>query len=300
MISIIIPFYNEAGNLGKIIDELVGEVHKLGREFEVILVNDGSSDASRDEITSHHEYGKHVHLYSHKRRRGKGVAIGTGIEHARGSIIVFMDADLQNDPKDLSKLLIKIDEGYDFVNGIRDGRDDHKLIKIYSSVANSFARWAMKSPFTDVNCALKAMKREVLEETVFYGNNFRFLPIHVFLSGYRVTEVKIHNRPRHAGVSKFGVMKIFTGLTDTFTAYFLFRYSEQPLLFFGSIGGIFFGLGFLIAFYLTFERLVYYQLLYNRPLLQFAVLLMIVGIQIIMTGFVGELIVYLSKKKDKI
>lgn len=297
MISIIIPFYNEAGNLEKLADELVLEMEKLNRPFEVIFVNDGSTDASAQEVRRHLEYGKRIHLQSQRRRMGKGQALGLGISHSKGSIVIFMDGDLQNDPKDIQKLLEKIDEGYDFVNGIRDSRDDHELIKIYSSLANSFARIAMRSPFTDVNCAFKAMKREVLEEIIFYGNNFRFLPIAVYMSGFKVTEVKIHNRPRVAGVSKFGVMKVFTGLIDTFTAYFLFRYSERPLMFFGTIGGIFFGMGFVVALYLSAGRILYYQLLYNRPLLQFAVLLMIVGIQIIMTGFIGELIVYLSKKQ---
>lgn len=297
MISIIIPFYNEAGNLEKLIHELLLEMDKLARPFEIVFVNDGSTDASRDEIMRHEQYGKHIHLQSHRRRMGKGIALGTGIEHSHGSIIMFMDADLQNDPNDISKLLIKIDEGYDFVNGVRDSRDDHELIKLYSSMANSFARMAMKSPFTDVNCAFKAMKREVLNDIVFYGNNFRFLPLAVYFNGYKVTEVKIHNRPRFAGVSKFGVMKVFTGLLDTFTAYFLYRYSEHPLLFFGGIGGSAFGLGFVIAAYLSVERIFYYELLYRRPMLQFAILLMIVGIQIIMTGFIGELIVYLSKRK---
>lgn len=300
MISIIIPFLNEAGNLKKLARETILALNELQRPYEVIFVDDGSTDAGAEELTSLPEYDRHIHVYTHRKRSGKGVALGTGIRHAKGDIIVFMDADLQNDPQDLSKLLIKLDEGYDFVNGIRDGRDDPGLIRVYSKVANWFVRSALHSPYKDVNCAFKAMKKKVLDEVVFYGNNFRFLPIAVHLNGYKVTEVTIHNRPRHAGVSKFGVSKVFTGLLDTFTAYFLYRYSERPLLFFGGIGGVSFVIGFIIALYLTIERLFFNMMLYRRPLLQLAILLMIVGIQIIMTGFIGELVVYLNKKNNRV
>ncbi|MEO6508856.1 MAG: glycosyltransferase, partial [Patescibacteria group bacterium] len=143
----------------------------------------------------------------------------------------------------------------------------------------------------------KALKKEILKDTVFYGNNFRFLPLAAFTQGYKVTEVAVDNRARKYGVPKFGNGKAFIGLIDTITAYFLYKFAEKPLHFFGIIGGVFFVIGFLMALYLTIERVFFGVLLIYRPLLQLAILLIIVGIQIGMTGIIGELIVYLNKKK---
>ncbi len=297
MISIIIPFYNEEDNVTKLASEIAHEMRTPGLQYEMIFVDDGSTDQSKAQIKEEALNNQHIKVFSHRKRMGKGEALNTGIKHATGDIIVFMDADLQNDPKDLPKLLQKLDDGYDFVNGSRDKRSDHGLIKLYSNYANKFLRTFVHSPFADINSAFKAMKREVLEEITLYGNNFRFLPLAIYFKGFKVTEVEIHNRPRVHGQSKFGVMKVFVGLFDTMTAYFLYRYAERPLIFFGSIGGFFFGAGVLIALYLSYERLFLNILLYRRPALQLAALLIIIGLQIIMTGFIGELIVYMNKRK---
>ena len=297
MLSIIIPFYNEEDNVVKLAHEIEQKMQALGRTYEMLYIDDGSTDHSKIRINEEAQKNQHIKVFSHRKRMGKGEGLNTGIKHAKGEIIMFMDADLQNDPHDIGKLLEKIDAGYDFVNGIRDSRDDHGLIKMYSSLANSFIRSFVNSPFTDINCAFKAMKREVLEDIVLYGNNFRFLPLAVYYQGFKVTEVTIRNRPRIHGKSKFGVMKIFVGLFDTMTAYFLYRFAERPLIFFGTIGGLIFGFGFLVALYLSYERIFYNVLLYRRPALQFAILLIIVGLQIVLTGLIGELIVYMNKRK---
>ncbi len=297
MISIIIPFFNEEDNVVKLALEIEQEMQTLGRAYEALFIDDGSTDQSVARIKEESHKNHHIKVFSHRKRKGKGEGLNTGIAHATGDIIVFMDADLQNDPHDMGKLLEKIDAGYDFVNGIRDSRDDHGLIKMYSSLANSFMRSFVNSPFTDINCAFKAMKREVLDDIVLYGNNFRFLPLAVYYQGFKVTEVEIRNRPRIHGKSKFGIMKVFIGIFDTMTAYFLYRFAERPLVFFGTIGGLIFSLGFLVALYLSYERIFFNVLLYRRPALQFAVLLIIVGLQIGLTGLIGELIVYLNKRK---
>lgn len=297
MLSIIIPFYNEEENVTKLAHEIEQEMKVLGHEYEAIFVDDGSDDKSKEHIKAESQKNHHIKVVSHRKRMGKGEALSTGIKNSTGDIIIFMDADLQNDPADIKKFLQKIDFGCDFVNGIRDGRDDYGLIKVYSSLANSFMQSFVNSPFADINCAFKAMRREVFEDIVLYGNNFRFLPLAIYLQGFKVAEVTIHNRPRIHGTSKFGVMKIFVGLFDTMTAYFLYRFSERPLVFFGTIGTAIFGTGFLIALYLSYERIFYNVLLYRRPALQFAVLLIIVGLQVFLTGLIGELIVYMNKRK---
>ena len=142
-----------------------------------------------------------------------------------------MDGDLQDDPKDLPKLLKKIDEGYDLVNGIRVNRQENFIVKTYSKIASWFLKTFLHSPFTDINCGYKAFKREVLQNFIFYGNNFRFFPLATYLNGYRVTEIPVVNNQRKYGKTKFGKSKIFVGILDTLTAYFLFKFAEKKLTF---------------------------------------------------------------------
>src|SRR3989338_8597656 len=295
MISIIIPFYNEKESLPVLIDQLIDQMEKLKKECEVVLVDDGSSDNFQFSIFN---FKSNIKLVKHKKRLGKGQALKTGIENSHGDIIIFMDADLQDDPKDIQKFLKKINEGYDFVNGIRTDRQENFLVKSYSYLATKFLKIFLHSPFTDINCGFKVFKKEVLKDFNFYGNNFRFFPLATFLNGYKISEVSVVNNQRKFGKTKFGKSKIFVGILDTLTAYFLFKFSEKPLHFFGLIGGFLFLIGFLISLYLAIERIFFNVLLYRRTVLQLGILLIIVGIQIVMTGIIGELIVYLNKKSN--
>lgn len=298
MISVLIPFHNEADNLPILLGRLVVELNKIGDSYEVIFIDDGSTDRSSERIKDEVDNEK-VFLVRHGKRLGKGRGLNTGLKKSSGEVIVFMDADLQDDPEDLSKFVDKIREGYDLVNGYRIKRQDNSVIKFYSRMANRFLNAFLQSPFSDINCGFKAFKRSVVDDIVLYANNFRFLPLAAYYRGYKVTEVQVHNRPRIHGKSKYGIMKLFIGLIDTLNAYFLYQFSEKPLHFFGIIGALFFGVGFLTAVVLTIQRLIFNMLLYRRPALLFAILLIIVGIQIIMTGIIGELIVYLHKKNSR-
>jgi len=303
MISVIIPFYNEKESLPVLIESLVFELNRLKKEYEIILVDDGSDDNYISKLKTQNSKAqlksKNFKILIHKKRLGKGEALKTGVENSKGKILVFMDADLQDDPKDLVKFFKKIDEGYDFVNGYRIKRQDNFLVKVYSKVASWFLKTFLHSPFSDINCGFKVFKRQVLKDFVFYGNNFRFFPLFVFYQGFKVTEVPVFNHPRRFGKSKFGSKKLFIGIFDMLTAYFLYKFSERPLHFFGIIGGVISLVGFLILFVLVYERIFYNILLYRRPILWLGVLLVIVGIQIISIGIIGELIVYLSKKNSK-
>jgi len=304
MISVIIPFYNEKESLPILIKALAAQLNRLKKEYEIILVDDGSDDVkdiknqilkilkiqSKDKINS-------IKVISHRKRKGKGEALKTGIKNAKGDLIVFMDADLQDDPSDLPKFFEKIDEGYEFVNGYRANRQENFLIKLYSKTAAFFLRIFLHSPFSDINCGFKVFKKDVLEDFVFYGNNFRFLPLFVFYQGFKVAEVAVLNHPRRFGRSKFGPKKIFVGIFDMLTAYFLYKFSEKPLHFFGILGGTISFFGFLILIYLVYERIFHQVLLYRRPVLLLGILLVIVGIEIIATGIIGELIVYFNNKK---
>jgi glycosyltransferase involved in cell wall biosynthesis len=266
---------------------------KENKEYEVILVDDGS----QEKFQSSHFKSHNIHLFTHKKRMGKGEALRTGVRHAHGEVYVFMDGDLQDDPADLVKFTKKINEGADLVNGVREKRKDTFLVKMYSFFANIILRNLFHSPFTDINCGFKMFKKETLDDFPLYGNNFRFFPLSVYYRGFEVAEISVHNRKRIYGISKFGPLKLFTGILDMVTAYFVYIFAERPLHFFGMIGGLLFSVGFCISLYLMIERIFFNVLLYRRPLLQLGIVLIIVGIQVIMTGLIGELIVYFNKNK---
>ncbi len=299
MISIIIPIHNEEGNIATLLKELHSVLSK--KECEIICIDDGSTDASKKTIETLKIHYPDVQLIAYSRRRGKGYALNKGIDQARGHIIIFMDADLQDDPADITLFLAKIDAGYDVVNGWRQARQDKKSMTIISHIGNKLLwRGLLHSHLHDVNCGFKAIRKEALQDIPLYGDNFRFLPLLAQQEGFRVSEVVVHNRARLSGSSKYSARKVLYGLFDTLTTYFIFRFSEKPLHFFGPIGGSILLTGSLLSLYLIYERLFLGILLYRRPALLFALVFIIVGIQIIMTGIVAELIVYLHKKTKKL
>lgn len=294
MISIIIPFYNEEQNLPILGKELVDNLKDL--DYEIIFVDDGSIDSSKFKVES--SKLKNTKIIHHRKRKGKGQALLDGFKASNGDVIIFMDGDLQDDPKDVRKFLKKIEEGFDFVNGWRKERKDNFSKTLPSSIFNFLLlKLLFRSKFHDINCGFKAMKRQVLQEVILYGDNYRFLPILAERTGFKTTEIVVNHKPRQYGQSKFGVFRLLFGSIDTLTTYFIYRFAEKPLHFFGSIGGILFTIGFVMAVYMSIERLFFGVFLYKRPLLFLAVLLIIVGIQIIMTGIIGEIIVYLNQKQ---
>jgi len=293
MISIIVPFYNEEKNIPILLDEIHSECNKAQYEYEVVLIDDGSTRKLHNESLQ----SQNVRLFTHRKRMGKGDALRTGIKNAKGDILVFMDGDLQDDPADFPKFMHEIKSGADFVNGVRAKRNDTLLIRIYSFFANFVLHRLFHSPFTDINCGFKMFRKELLDEYPLYGNNFRFFPLSAFYRGYLVKEVIVHNRKRMHGNSKFGPMKLFTGIFDMTTAYFVFLFADRPLHFFGPIGSLIFLAGFFISLYLAYERIFFKALLYRRPVLQLGIVLIIVGMQVVMTGLIGELIVYFNKNR---
>jgi len=294
-ISVVIPFHNEKENLLVLVDGLEKALSRGAYDYEILLVDDGSYDGYESLLPQLAEK-KTVTLIKLNRQMGKGKALSEGLKQASGDTILFMDADLQDDPEDIPLFIEKLESGYDFVNGHRFTRKDNGIIKIYSTIARWFLRTFLNSPFTDINCGFKIFRKEILSDVVLYGNNFRFLPLAAFYEGYRVGEVNVHNKPRIFGKSKYGISKLFVGLIDMLSAYFLYKFAEKPLHFFGGIGAILFGIGGLALAWVTYERIVMGVLLYRRPALLYAIFLVILGIQIIMTGIIGELIVYLHKK----
>jgi len=296
MISIIIPFHNEKYSLPILVAEIKDSLKNINDSYEIIFVDDASTDQGEKYIQEVSQKDSSVLFIKHLVRMGKGAALTSGLNKAKGETIIFMDADLQDSPHDIPKFIKKLDEGYDLVNGVREVRKDNAIIKIYSKFGNLFLKKALRSPFTDINCGFKIFRKAILDNIVLYGNNFRFFPLAAYLRGYKTAEITVANRERRYGRSKFGLTKPIIGVIDMLTAYFIYQFSEQPLHFFGIIGGVIFTGGFVLVSIMTVQRIFFNMLLYRRPAFLYAILFIIVGIQIIMTGMIGELIVYLHKK----
>ena len=293
-VSILIPFLNEEKNLPVLIQQLKDVFSKIKKTYEIILVDDGSTDKSLESI----EINENIKLLTHKKRMGKGKALITAFQKSSGKIIIFMDADLQDDPYDIPSFLEKIDYGFDLVNGWRKKRNGGLIKTLPSFFGNTIIlRTILQSNFHDINCGFKAMRRDVLENIPLYGDNFRFLPLFAEKGEYKTTEVVVHHHERKHGISKFGFFRRFSIFADILTTYVISRFVEKPLHFFGSIGFLVFSIGLAGTIYLGIERIFFGVLLHDRPILWLFILFTITGMQIILTGITAEIIVYLHNKK---
>ena len=294
MISVIVPFYNEKENLGLLSKKLTAAFKEIKDDFEIIFVDDGSTDGSASVLKPTDEK---IKLISQRKRFGKGRALSNGFSASSGDVIVFMDADLQDDPEEISRFIKTIKRGYDLVNGWRKDRKDPLSKIIPSAIFNFFLlKILFRTKFHDINCGYKALRRELLEQIPLYGDNYRFLPLIAEKEGFKTTEIVVKHNPRLHGKSKYGFLRLFFGFFDTIGTYFIYEFAEKPIHFFGPVGIAIFFIGFVISLYLAIERIFYGVLLYKRPILNLGILLIIVGIQIVLTGIIGELIVYLNKK----
>lgn len=289
-VSIIIPVFNEQENLDPLYREIVEALKDLGQEYEILFVDDGSRDGSADVLRRLHEADPRVKLITFRKNFGQTAALSAGFDYAEGEVVVTMDADLQNDPADIPMLLDKINEGYDLVSGWRYDRKDRWLSRRLPSVlANRLISWATDVKLNDYGCTLKAIRKEVVKNITLYGELHRFIPAVASWMGVRIAEVKVNHRPRIAGTSKYGISRVFRVLLDLITVKFLLSYAGRPIQFFGVPGLICGSLGAFLALYLAVQRLFLRIPIGDRPLLLLAVLLIIVGIQFIVFGLLGEL-----------
>jgi len=301
MLSIVVPVFNEEESLGAFYKELILQVSKLKVGFEVIFIDDGSTDGSLGLLKKIEKENKNIRLFSFRRNQGKAEALTLGFSKARGDLIITLDADLQDRPDQIEKLVKKAKDGWDLVSGWRKNRKDSftKNIssKIFNLVSSSF--WGLK--VNDLNCGLKLYRAEAAKSLNLYGGTHRFIPLILHQEGFSVTEVPVVHDKRKLGKSKYGFSKVFTEIPDMFTMLFLSRYSRRPLHFFAPIGGILFTAGTIILAYLTILRLEGYSI-GRRPLLFLGMLLVISGLQIFFTGFLADLILHNSNKdkEDKV
>lgn len=294
-LSIVLPIYNEAESLPHLLEELAPALEATGRTFEIICIDDGSRDSSFVELQKLRAQDTRVRVIRFRRNFGQTAAFAAGFDRARGEVVITMDADLQNDPADIPQLLAKIDEGFDVVSGWRvkrwqEGFSAFLTRKIPSATANWLISTGTGVPLHDYGCALKAYRSDVVKSINLYGDLHRFIPAIASYYGVSVAEVPVNYRSRQFGRSKYGIGRITRVILDLLTVRFLLNYSTRPIQIFGLMGLVALTLGVLIGLYLTFEKLVYFENLVDRPILLLAILLVMVGVQFITMGLLGEMI----------
>lgn len=291
-LSVVIPIYNEEGNLPILYEKLKTVLEKLGKSYEIIFVNDGSTDKSWEIIKQLAEKDPNVIGVNFRRNYGQTAAMSAGFDVAKGDVIITMDGDLQNDPEDIPRLLEKMSEGYDIVSGWRKDRKDAFLSRtLPSKIANWLISKVTVVHLHDYGCSLKAYKADIAKNLDYFGEMHRFLPALAKPMGARTTELSVKHHPRIYGKSKYGISRTFKVILDLFLVKFLLDYRTKPLRVFGGTGLLLllFGLGVLL--YLVGIKLFFGQDIGNRPLLTFGTLLVLSGIQLLSTGIVAELIV---------
>lgn len=296
-ISVVVPIFNEEENLVPLVDQLEAGLDATGRTWEVLLVDDGSTDRSFEILRELQRERRGLRVIRFRRNFGQTAAFAAGFEHAQGEWVITIDADLQNDPADIPALLEKAEEGYDIVSGWRANRQDAFVSrKLPSRIANKLIARVTGVRLNDYGCSLKVYHRDVVRNIHLYGELHRFVPAVANTIGVRVAEMPVNHRARTAGESKYAgpvktakrAMKVFL---DLLTVRFLLSYSTRPIHVFGGIGLAASSIGVLLGGYLTFLKLVLGQPIGERPLLLLALLLVVVGVHFVTIGLLGELLV---------
>lgn len=289
-LSILIPVYNEVDNIFPLFESLMNALKKAGRPYEVIFIDDGSTDGSLDVLIDINSKNPNVKIISFTRNFGQTAALSAGIDSCKGDIILPMDGDLQNDPEDVLLLLKKIEEGYDVVSGWRRARKDPFLTRrLPSIIANKIISIIGGVPLHDYGCTLKAYRKDVLKNIRLYGEMHRFIPIYAKWVGARVTEMPVHHLPRKSGSSKYGMGRIFKVILDLMVVKFLMSYSQKPIYVFGGIGLIMVIGAFLAGGYAIYLKLFEEVSFILTPLPLLSVLLLMLGFLSILMGFLAEI-----------
>ena len=289
-VSVIVLVYNEVDSVEPLNRELIGVLDGLGTSFEVIYVDDGSRDGSTEKLGQLASRDARVRVVSFRRNFGQTAAVQAGIDHSRGTVLVFLDGDMQNDPHDIPHLLAKIDEGYDVVSGWRRDRHDAASRVVPSKIANWIIARVTGVPLSDFGCTLKAYRRDVIQDVKLYGEMHRFIPVYASMVGARITELPVNHRPRTYGKSKYSLSRTSRVMLDLITVKLLGQYSTKPMYFFGFAAFGLWALAALLAAIVLMQKLLPpYVYAHNNPLLLLSVVLFIVGVQFILMGLLAEL-----------
>jgi glycosyltransferase involved in cell wall biosynthesis len=291
-VTLVVPIFNEAESIPLLHAELKKVLDATGRSYEIIAVDDGSQDNSFALLKELHEQDPHLKVIRFRRNFGQTAAFAAGFDCAQGDVVVTIDADLQNDPADIPLLLAEMDKGHDVVSGWRQRRKEAFLARrLPSMVANWLISQVTGVHLHDYGCSLKAYRSEVVKGIQLYGELHRFIPALASWMGVSVAEIPVRDHARRFGQSKYGISRTIKVLLDLITVRFLLSYSTRPIQIFGGAGFLSFLVGIVLGMYLTFVKLVQGQDIGSRPLLLLAVLLVLVGVQLIAMGLLGELVV---------
>ena len=289
MISIVIPLHDEERSVALLYEELQAALEPLEQEWEAVFVDDGSMDGSFAALTRLHSANENVRVVRLRRNFGKAAALAAGFSQARGETVVTIDADLQDDPAEIPRLLVKLDEGFDLVSGWKTHRRDPLGRRVLSRIFNWVTGRVSGLRLHDMNCGLKAYRAEVVRGMPLYGELHRFIPVLAQYRGFRVAELPVNHRPREHGRSRYGVERYVRGFLDLLTVSFIGRYRHRPLHLFGGLGLILGLVGVAILGYLTVVKALGHAI-GERPLLTLGVLLVVVGLQFFSLGLISEMI----------
>jgi len=289
-LSLVIPVFDEEDSVAELHRRICSALAGFDRPWEVIYVDDGSKDNSFAVLMALHAEDPRVTVVRLRRNFGQTAAMAAGIDSACGKVVVTLDADLQNDPEDIARLVTKLDEGYDVVSGWRVARQDNLLRRLPSRLANRLISTVTGVRLHDYGCSLKAYRREVLNDFQLYGEMHRFIPALCRWRGAEVTEMAVTHHPRRAGRSKYGLDRTMRVVLDLLTVKFLLDFATKPIQLFGRWGLGAFGIGIGLLTYLAVDRLVLQHTIGNRPLLTLAVLLVFSGVQLVTLGLMAELV----------
>jgi glycosyltransferase involved in cell wall biosynthesis len=300
-VSAVLPVLDEVESLGVLHRELTEVLTRLGRPYEILFIDDGSRDGSFERIEKLAREDDRVRGVQLRRNFGKAAALAVGFREAQGDVIVTLDADLQDDPAEVPKLLNCLEDGFDLVSGWKQDRQDPRSKTWPSRLFNRVTGFLTGVRLHDFNSGFKIYRREVVQEIRLYGELHRFIPALAAWRGFRIAEVPVHHRPRQYGRSKFGSARLWRGFLDLLTVLFLTRYTRRPLHLFGGLGLIAWTVGFAVNAYLTGIWLTGAQPIGTRPLLAFGVLSMLVGVQFFAVGLLSELVLsYQTRSADDV
>ncbi len=295
-VSVVIPCYNEEGNLPELYRRLSAVLETLGVPWEILIVDDGSTDGTWATICALHEADHRVLAIRHRRNFGKAEALANGFAVARGDVVMTMDGDLQDDPGELPRFLVKLEEGYDLVSGWKQRRQDPLGKTAPSRVFNWTVRRVSGVPLHDFNCGYKAYRREVTETLRLYGELHRFTPVLAAGEGFRIAELPVRHHARRWGHSKYGWSRLVKGFLDLLTVTFLTQYRQRPMHLFGLPGLVALGIGVMLGLFLSLEKFLLGHSIGNRPLLLLSVLLVMIGAQFFGLGLLGEFLAHGSNE----
>ncbi len=289
-ISVVVPLYNEETSLPELAEELKSVLGGMGMPYEIIFIDDGSTDESFKVLRDLHRNNKRIKVIRLRKNFGKSAALSLGFQNAEGEIVITLDADLQDDPAEIPNLVRELKKGYDVVSGWKKRRRDPITKTIPSRLFNFIVRLFTGIKIHDFNCGLKAYRKDVIKKIRVYGELHRFIPVLAHWQGFSIGEKIVQHRNRKYGKTKFGITRFLKGFLDFITVIFTTRFATRPLHLFGSIGLVCFFTGFFIDAYLTIQWFLGNIALSNRPLLLAGFLLIIVGVQFLAIGLLGEMI----------